>query len=334
MPLESPSGGLAMTTLPLRAAFAVLGRLSPDAAAALALDLFFTPRGRRGSKRVSAFLATGRRFDVSVFGKPVAAWSWGEGPNVYLVHGWAGVGGQLAAFAPPLLESGFRVIAFDAPGHGLSAGRHTSIVHFAAAMHVLAAREGPPRVVIAHSLGAAATVRALDMGLPLERAVFLGPTGGPRDWAERFRARLGVPPRVMALMRERSERWLKASWDDFDIPKLARKQTAPLLVFHDSADQDVPWRDGAAIARNWRGAQLVTTSGLGHRRILRDPRVVKQAVAFARGEPAAPGWSRACERPGCENPAAAGGVCENCALEASLYFRDDRRSAWAADARL
>ena len=62
----------------------------------------------------------------------------------------------------------------------------------------------------------------------------------------------------------------------------------PLLVFHDRDDAEVPWSDGAAIAGAWPGARLVTTAGLGHRRILRDERVVSQAVAFVKGEPALP----------------------------------------------
>lgn len=270
-----------MTTLwPVRAAFAVLGRLAPDLAATWALDLFFTPRGRRRSRRISAFLETGRRFDVSVDGQRVAGWSWGHGPNVYLLHGWAGVGGQLAAFGPPLLANGFRVVTFDAPGHGASAGRRSSIVHFARALQEVVAKEGRAHAVVAHSLGAAAAIRALTQGLEVERTVFVGPTGGPREWAERFRKQLGVPPPVMSLMRERSERWLGASWEEFDVPKLARSQTGPLLIFHDRHDAEVPWSDGAAIASAWPGARLVTTTGLGHRRILRDERVVSEAVSF------------------------------------------------------
>lgn len=269
---------------PIRAAFAVLGRVAPGLAAALALDLFFTPRGRRGSGRANDFLAAARRFEVSAGGQRVAAWSWGDGPAVYLVHGWAGAGRQLAAFGPPLLAGGFRVVAFDAPGHGASAGRRSSILHFAGALQEVVAREGRAHAVIAHSLGAAAVVRALTQGLEAGRAVFVGPTGGPSDWAARFRRDLGVPLHVMASMRARSERWLGASWDDFDIPKLARAQSTPLLVIHDRDDAEVPWSDGAAIAAAWPGARLVTTAGLGHRRILRDERVVDLAASFVRGE--------------------------------------------------
>lgn len=269
---------------PVRSAFAVLGRVAPGLAARLALDLFFTPRGRRRSQRISALLAAARRFEVRVGGQRVVGWSWGDGPAVYLVHGWAGLGGQLAAFGPPLLASGFRVVTFDAPGHGASAGRRSSIVHFANALQQMVAREGKAHAVIAHSLGAAAVVRALTQGVAMERAVFVGPTGGPRDWADGFRRDLGVPGHVMASMRARSERWLGASWDEFDIPTLARSQAVPLLVFHDRDDVEVSWSNGAAIAHAWPGARLVTTAGLGHRRILRDERVVSQAVSFVKGE--------------------------------------------------
>jgi pimeloyl-ACP methyl ester carboxylesterase len=56
--------------------------------------------------------------------------------------------------------------------------------------------------------------------------------------------------------------------------------TAPLLVFHDRDDRDVAWTDGEAIAAAWPGAELVSTAGLGHRRIVHDPGVVARAVAF------------------------------------------------------
>ena len=68
----------------------------------------------------------------------------------------------------------------------------------------------------------------------------------------------------------------------------------------------MPCSDGAAIANAWPGARLVTTTGLGHRRILRDEHVVSQAVAFVKGEALAAGSGSAS------------------VLEASLFFRDER----------
>src|SRR3712207_7030695 len=54
----------------------------------------------------------------------------------------------------------------------------------------------------------------------------------------------------------------------------------PTLVVHDRDDAYTPVADGAAIAAAWPDARLRVTSGLGHRRILRDPEVVAEAVEF------------------------------------------------------
>ena len=56
----------------------------------------------------------------------------------------------------------------------------------------------------------------------------------------------------------------------------------PLLIFHDERDARVSFREGRAIVESWPCAQLVATRGLGHHRILRNPAVVRRAVAFLR----------------------------------------------------
>ena len=41
-------------------------------------------------------------FEVESLGAAVRGHVWGEGPVVYLVHGWGGRGSQLASFVEPL----------------------------------------------------------------------------------------------------------------------------------------------------------------------------------------------------------------------------------------
>jgi pimeloyl-ACP methyl ester carboxylesterase len=72
------------------------------------------------------------------------------------------------------------------------------------------------------------------------------------------------------------------------VPAMAhRVATPPLLLVHDRLDAETGWADSAAIARSWPGARLVSTTGLGHRRILRDPAVVAEATAFVAEQPSA-----------------------------------------------
>jgi hypothetical protein len=67
----------------------------------------------------------------------------------------------------------------------------------------------------------------------------------------------------------------------FAVPAVAGQvATPPLLLVHDRQDSETGWSDSAAIARAWPAARLVTTAGLGHRRILRDPAVVAEVAGF------------------------------------------------------
>ena len=56
--------------------------------------------------------------------------------------------------------------------------------------------------------------------------------------------------------------------------------SAGLLVVHDRDDVETPWTGGARLVDLWPGARLVTTEGLGHRRVLREPSVIEEAAAF------------------------------------------------------
>ena len=59
-------------------------------------------------------------------GDEIAVYAWGNGPTILCVHGWGGRATNFAAFIGPMVAAGFRVVAFDAPGHGQSSGTLSS----------------------------------------------------------------------------------------------------------------------------------------------------------------------------------------------------------------
>lgn len=270
------------TTLRLtRAAFGAVQRASPRLAALWAERIFCTPPRRPISERMASWLREAQRFTLTVSGRRVAAWSWGErGPGVLLVHGWGSRGARFVDLGNALLTQGFRVVTFDAPGHGASAGRRSSGPEFARAAQAVVNAVGPVSHIVGHSLGGFASALAMGRGLPVRRAVFLAPSANPNSYSAQFASLLGVDGPVMASMRGRLERRLGFSWKDLNIPEIATDMRVPLLVIHDRDDREVGWSDGAAIAEAWPGAELVTTSGLGHHRIVSDPNVIRQVVTF------------------------------------------------------
>jgi len=264
----------------MRGVLSGLSRLSPGAAAQLAMVLFRRPpRHRRSDLPLSVF-DSGQRVDLVLDGGRLAVWRWGAGPTILLVHGWGSRGARLGDFVAPLTRAGFSVLAFDAPGHGASAGRLSSLPQFIAAIRAIGERLGPLHAVVAHSMGGAATTLAMARGLDVKRAVFLAPAADPAGYSERFASVFGLTDKVVSRMKRGLERRFGIAWKDFDALAAAATLSAPLLVIHDSDDRDVPLADGASVAAAWPGARLVTTNGLGHRRIVHDPAVVERAVAF------------------------------------------------------
>jgi pimeloyl-ACP methyl ester carboxylesterase len=264
----------------LRSIFRAITAISPAAAAAVAMALFRKPPRHRDSDVERAALGRAEPLRLSMDGRPLAAWRWGNGPAVLLVHGWGSRGSRLASFVAPLTDAGYSVVAFDAPGHGASAGRLSSLPQFIAAIETVARELGPLAGIVAHSMGAAATTLAMSRGLRAGRVVFLAPAVDPIGYTERFAEIVGLRTDILDRMRLSIERRFGQSWEDFEVLRPAAKMTAPLLVFHDREDRDVAWTDGQAIAAVWPGAELVSTSGLGHRRIVHDPDVVVRAVSF------------------------------------------------------
>jgi pimeloyl-ACP methyl ester carboxylesterase len=106
-----------------------------------------------------------------------------------------------------------------------------------------------------------------------------GPASVP-DVVKRFAAMMGLPRRVEALLYGTVAAKVGRSAEELDLLEMAGGLTIPTLLFHDVDDAEVPYQDALALAAAWPAATLRTVTGLGHRRILRDPAVVAEAVAF------------------------------------------------------
>lgn len=262
-----------------------LSRVSPELSARCLEQLFLTPRKHPRPKREHEWLATAERGSIRFDDRRhVPIFAWGRrslhGGPVLLVHGWAGRGAQMAAFARPLVEAGHRVVTFDAPGHGDADGRLTGLPELAEAVERVVQVIGEPRAIIAHSLGTTAVTIAMARGLAPEKVVYVAPPAHPDEYLHRAAAFLGFAPKVGRRAQRRIEARFGYPFSDAKVTALAETLDAKLLIIHDEDDDDVPIAEGRTLAARWPGATLVETAGLGHRRIVRDPQVVEAAVDF------------------------------------------------------
>lgn len=265
-----------------RLAFRVLAPLAPRKAGDRARRLFLTPP-RHGFRRAELeALEEASLFTVSMPTGRLIGWRWGrkEDPVVVLVHGWGGRAAQLRGYVAPLLARGYSVVAFDAPGHGMTGGHESSLVHMAAALDAVLRDVGPAEAVIGHSLGGAVTGYVMSRGAAVKKAVLLAPPASLTDYSHRFARLLRLPEGIRALMQAQIERRFGIRWSDFEVEATAPKLSQPALIVHDVDDHDNPFRDGERYARHWPGARLVATQGLGHRGALRDTAVIHEVTAF------------------------------------------------------
>jgi pimeloyl-ACP methyl ester carboxylesterase len=258
-----------------------LAAVSPRLAAAAVAPLFFkAPPRRRRSEAEEEVLRRAERLDLGAGRHRLAAWRWGRGPAVLLAHGWGGCAGQMTPLVDPLLEAGYSVVASDAPAHGQSPGWSASIPAFAGAIARLAEAAGPLHGAVTHSMGGAALSLAVARGLPIRRAVLVGPPADAAVWFDGFVRWLGFPAAAAPALRRRAERLAGERLDRLSAAALGPRLTLPLLVIHDRQDREVPLEDGARVAGAAAAGHLLVTEGLGHRRILRHPGVAAAAVRF------------------------------------------------------
>ncbi|OBJ08937.1 alpha/beta fold hydrolase [Mycobacterium colombiense] len=273
----------------VRRLFWLLERLAPSLGSRWAVELWCTPPVLESSLRMPPGVSPGTPIEAYWDGHRIAGEEWGEGRPIYLVHGWGGQRAHLAVFVKPLVEAGYRVIAFDLPSHNesdpgeLAPGR-TTATECADAIAAMIETHGPAHAVVAHSLGANATALAAADGAPVGRLVFLAPMGDFPLYLDWFAARHGFGRRIRAGLHRRLEKRIAMRLEETNMTRVGRRANyPPLLLIHDPDDPDSPYAASERLATAWQGAQFLTTRGLGrlaHYRILRHRPAINAGVEF------------------------------------------------------
>jgi pimeloyl-ACP methyl ester carboxylesterase len=266
---------------PLRFMFGTLGYVVPGLMARVANRVWFRTRRFPLTAREREVLGRARRGTVQVGALPVAVYEWGEGPAVAMVHGWHGSAANFAAFVDPLVAAGLRVIAIDQPAHGATPGDRTTAFEIADALNAVARQYGPFAAWVGHSFGTLCALVARSGGFAAPRAVCISPPAEMSSLLQSFAETLNLPPPVMARFTRSVEREFGADiWDRLSPARVVYDSTTIALIIHDRNDRAMPIEEGEALARAWPNAQFHGTRGLGHTRILSDPKVLTRVVEF------------------------------------------------------
>ncbi len=271
----------------IRYSFRLLSFLAPSLAAHLAYKIWFTSPRFKEPKREVAWRQQATLSTLTTATGNVQLYEWGkpDQPWVLLVHGWSGRGPQLGAFAEALSQQGYRVISFDAPGHGRSDGKSTTIFEIAAVVQQIIQQNSTPKALVTHSFGGMVTALAIrQYQLPVQRLVAISCPTVLQYLFDGFQQTLAISDNVMMRFRAKlTNEFGKDILSRLDADDNLRDWSGDLLVIHDEDDKAVPIRYGQQLS-GVSDAQTLYTQGLGHRRILRDKQVIAAVTAFVQKE--------------------------------------------------
>ena len=269
----------------LRTLFPLLSKLAPGLATKLSLHIFLTPQRFKIPKWEMEHQNSARRETIEMGDHRIEAYSWGDATKkALLCHSWGGRGTQLASFVQPLIDRNYTVVTFDAPAHGRSTGKQTDMMEYSSAIRAVIERYGSFDGIIGHSFGAGNTMFSKKLyGFNVKRIVLIGCFAHAAWVTERFGEVLNIPSKIVARMRKRLEEKYgnRLKWDELDITRMVNNDSSDILLVHDKDDKEIPYFNAVKFLDICKGkVTLIQSDKLGHRRVLRDARIVEQVCDF------------------------------------------------------
>lgn len=267
-----------------RSKFKLLATISKKKAAEKAFDLFKTPQ-RRLKKKLPKIFSEAQKIQLTVEGNKVKGWRWNHPAErkVLIIHGYESSVINFDRYVRPFIRKGYEVLAFDAPAHGISSGKHITAPLYRNMIKIIHQQYGPVQSYLAHSFGGLAVSLALEEISHDEtyRLALIAPATETTTAIDSFFSFLRLPDvirpefeKVIVKTGGVSSRW-------YSIKRAMRNIKAKVKWFHDDEDDVTPITDVINVQKeNYSNIEFVITTGLGHRRIYRDNKVTKAIVDF------------------------------------------------------
>ena len=261
----------------------ILQFFSLNAATKFSILMFTTPFKHHLPNREKTMFNTSikSKFYVKSIKKTINIYKYGKSNRaILLVHGWSGRGTQLVKIAEQLIHSDYQTISFDAPAHGLSQGKRTSMYDFIECIKEIDKSFGPFDALIGHSLGAMSVFNAMAKGVNCQTAIAISSGNSVRQIVNSFVNRMQLNPKISSKINTHFLKKFGESMENYSAYIACRNITKPILLIHDLKDTDVPASASIEIDQVLKHSTLLLTEGLGHRKILGDQVVINTIIQF------------------------------------------------------
>ncbi|CAG1004571.1 MAG: alpha/beta hydrolase [Rhizobiaceae bacterium] len=284
----------------IRGAFGVAEHFVPRLSGRIAFELFCRTANpnapsageQRALDQAVRFMAGARRHRLTARSGTVMAFEFRPQPGtlrmgtVLVIHGWRSRTEHMKTLIEAYCAAGYRVVAVDLPGHGLSAGRRLNMALAVDAVRSAGEWFGPFSAVLGHSFGGAVAVNAAVGSvkgirpLATDRLVLIAAPSSMPAIFEDFGRFLNLGPRSQTAIAAQVERVAGFPLETFVGAEQLARLPIPTLVIHAPDDREVSPDNARAFAAAGDHVRLSWARALGHRRILADPVVADEAVRF------------------------------------------------------
>lgn len=265
----------------IQAIIKITGKISPQLSAKLALYLCSIPKKHTDSDREQSLLNQAKKLTYkSASGTDNIAWSWGEGPTVILCHGWEAKGAKMATLAMAIAKQGFQTVAIDCTAHGHSGGKRSNFDIMTKDIDSLCQNFPDIFAIIGHSMGGMMAMRARQLGIKADRYVLIAAPSAPLPIIDIMQNTLKVNEKAIAICQNKIASQIGFTWDELIQGKIYSQEATPLLMLYDTQDKEVPLFHAHKIQALWNNSTLITTTGLGHRKLIWDQNVIQSILSF------------------------------------------------------
>ena len=268
----------------LRAQLNLIAVVSKKRAVKKAFKIFSTPI-YKSKKKAPPVFDRGEKISFVLEGLLIKGYRFNhpQENKVLIIHGYESSIKNFDRYISPFIRKGYEVIGFDAPAHGRSEGKRIVLPLYIKMLEEIEKQFGPINRFMGHSFGGLALAHLLEMQPTnhLLKAVFISPATETTTAINSFFRFLDLPddlrPEFDKLILEKSGRLPSY----FSVHRAIEHIEFPLLWIHDEEDGVTPLKDvEKTIKRKKPNLTFEITKGLGHSKIYRENKIVKQIVDF------------------------------------------------------
>lgn len=271
----------------LRTKFKTIAMVSPPVAGKIAFDLFCTPYPKYKKRKAPAIFHAAHPLHLNLENQLLRGHEWvskkPNGKTVLIVHGYASYSYKFEAYIQPLLLLGFRVICFDAPGHGLSQGKYINALIYKGSIEAIMNNFGPIDHFIGHSLGGLTlSLIAETISNPMDhKFVLIAPATKTTTTFESYFNMMHFSPIIQQAFLDELNKRTHLPIHYFEADRAIENFKGKVLWIHDQEDPICPYNDLIEFKNKAKtNIEFLITNGLGHNKVYKSAKIIDKIMSF------------------------------------------------------